>query len=260
MRLTVLIPITLTTMISVGCTPHQPAPIEAASLPPDKSDSSGRHIKVGNPYRIGSRWYYPLRSAEEYSETGIASWYGDEFHGKATANGERYDMHALSAAHTTLPMPTMVRVTNLENGRSVVVRVNDRGPFVKNRLIDLSYAAAESLGFDRTGTARVRVEALTTFPTESTVTPRSAVSVPVSMKEAYSLYIQLGAFSTEGNALKLKSALEKRYLNTNVYTMNNGINSIYKVRVGPFADEVTLEKIILDLQQQGFTDTIVVSE
>lgn len=115
--------------------------------------------KVGKPYKIGGIWYYPK---ENYAltETGIASWYGPDFHGKKTANGEVYDQHELTAAHRTLPMPSLVRVTNLENGRAVVVRVNDRGPFSKSRVIDVSKRAAELLGMIGPGTAKVRVEVL----------------------------------------------------------------------------------------------------
>jgi len=109
-------------------------------------NGTGGIHKTGNPYKVGGRWYTPMPFKNGYDETGVASWYGRDFDGKATANGEIYDMHALSAAHKTLPLPTLVRVTNLENGRSVIVRVNDRGPFVKDRLIDLSYAAAIKTG------------------------------------------------------------------------------------------------------------------
>ena len=112
------------------------------------------------PYRIGGRTYYPIPTAHGYRETGIASWYGRKFHGRRTANGEIYDMYADTAAHKTLPMNTVVLVRNLDNGRSTVVRINDRGPFVKNRIIDLSYGAARKLGLDRTGTARVVITAL----------------------------------------------------------------------------------------------------
>jgi rare lipoprotein A len=112
--------------------------------------------KVGKPYQVGGIWYVP-REQPNYDETGIASWYGDQFHMKATANGETFDMARVSAAHTTLPLPSLVEVTNLDNGRKLVVRVNDRGPFVGNRIIDLSREAARQLGYDRQGLARVRV-------------------------------------------------------------------------------------------------------
>ncbi|MEQ8195795.1 MAG: septal ring lytic transglycosylase RlpA family protein [Rhodospirillales bacterium] len=113
--------------------------------------------KIGNPYKIKSVWYYP-QVDYDYRETGIASWYGPKFHGRATANGEVYDMNTLTAAHRTLPMPSFVRVTNLENGRSLILRVNDRGPFAHNRIIDVSRRGAQLLGFQQKGTARVRVE------------------------------------------------------------------------------------------------------
>ncbi len=115
--------------------------------------------KVGEPYEIEGVWFYP-REDYDYDETGIASWYGGEFHGRPTANGEIYDMNALSAAHRTLPMPSFVRVSNLENGRSITLRVNDRGPFVHGRFLDASRRAAQLLGFERQGTARVRVRIL----------------------------------------------------------------------------------------------------
>ncbi|MHA1565432.1 MAG: septal ring lytic transglycosylase RlpA family protein [Alphaproteobacteria bacterium] len=115
--------------------------------------------KVGKPYQIRGQWYYPAENLE-YSETGIASWYGQDFNGLRTANGERYDMSSLTAAHRTLPMPSAVRVTNLENGRSIVLRINDRGPFASGRIIDVSRRAANLLGFQRQGTAKVRVDIL----------------------------------------------------------------------------------------------------
>lgn len=117
----------------------------------------GGVYKVGNPYKIAGRWYYP-KEDYNYSEVGIASWYGEDFHGKSTANGERYEMNTLTAAHRTLPLPCIVKVTNLQNGRSIVVRVNDRGPFVKDRIIDLSKRGATLLGYMGQGTTKVRVE------------------------------------------------------------------------------------------------------
>ena len=117
------------------------------------------HYKIGNPYQISGTWYYPAEEWD-YDETGIASWYGSDFHGKDTANGETYDMNDLTAAHRTLPLPSFVRVINLENGRSIVLRVNDRGPFAKGRIIDVSRRGAQLQGFKDQGTARVRVQIL----------------------------------------------------------------------------------------------------
>jgi rare lipoprotein A len=127
-----------------------------ATDPSPRTAGSGTY-KVGTPYQIGGVWYYP-KEDPFYDETGIASWYGHDFHGKLTANGEQYNMDALTAAHRTLPLPTIVRVTNLENGKSLRLRVNDRGPYARGRIIDVSRRASELLGFQRNGTARVRVE------------------------------------------------------------------------------------------------------
>lgn len=133
-----------------GCaTPRAPQPLGGGDP----------HYKVGAPYKVNGRWYHP-KEEPQYEAVGTASWYGDEFHGRRTANGEVFDKERLSAAHTTLPMPSLVEVKNLENDRTVVVRVNDRGPFVNDRLIDLSRAAAEVLGFENKGLAKVRVRYL----------------------------------------------------------------------------------------------------
>src|SRR3989338_8105692 len=113
--------------------------------------------KIGEPYQIQGTWYYPVEDYQ-YDETGVASWYGAQFHGRRTANGEQYDMNTLTAAHRTLPMPSFVRVTNLENGRSLILRVNDRGPFARGRILDGSRRASQLLGFHDNGTARVRVQ------------------------------------------------------------------------------------------------------
>ena len=115
---------------------------------------------AGAPYRIKGRVYVP-HAQPGYDRTGVASWYGRAFHGRRTANGERFDMHAMTAAHPTLPLSTLVRVTNLDNGRSIAVRINDRGPFARGRIIDLSHAGARALGFEGRGTARVRVTVIT---------------------------------------------------------------------------------------------------
>lgn len=141
-------------LAAAGCGTAPPAPPpenHAVTVP-----RSAGVYKVGNPYQIDNVWYYP-HEQPDYDETGIASWYGPTFYGKSTANGEAYDGNALTAAHRTLPMPVNVRVTNLDNGKSIVVRVNDRGPYARGRIIDLSRRAAELLDVVQTGTAKVRV-------------------------------------------------------------------------------------------------------
>jgi rare lipoprotein A len=126
---------------------------------PGPTGTPYRAYLVGQPYQINGRTYYP-REDFSYDRTGTASWYGSDFHGRRTANGETYDMNAMTAAHPTLPMPTIVRVTNLDNGRSAIVRINDRGPFAEDRIIDMSRAGARELGFENKGLARVRVTVL----------------------------------------------------------------------------------------------------
>lgn len=130
-----------------------------SDMTPQAAGSSDGYYKIGNPYQVSGIWYYPKEDFA-YKEIGVASWYGADFHNGITANGELYDMHGLTAAHRTLPLPSIVRVTNLQNGRSLVLRVNDRGPFVNNRIIDVSMRAAQMLGFKDSGTTQVQVEIL----------------------------------------------------------------------------------------------------
>jgi rare lipoprotein A len=146
-------------MVLAACAEVELVSHAAKQVQPDTRLRGEGQYKVGNPYQIDGVWYYP-QVDYAYRETGIASWYGPKFHGKSTANGEVFDQYQLTAAHRTLPMPSMVRVTNLDNGRSIVVRINDRGPFKNGRIIDLSTRSAQLLGFHRTGTAKVMVEIL----------------------------------------------------------------------------------------------------
>ena len=152
---------------------HLPGQTGNGALP----SGAGGTYKVGQPYQVGGIWYVP-REDRNYDATGVASWYGDEFHMKRTANGEVFDMNAVSAAHTTLPMPSLVEVTNLDNGRKLVVRVNDRGPFVGGRLIDLSHEAARQLGYDQKGLANVRVRYVGPAPLGMDAPVRYAANAP----------------------------------------------------------------------------------
>jgi rare lipoprotein A len=155
----------------------------------------------GNPpfYSIAGKRYYVLATAEGFVERGVASWYGPTFHGNSTAIGEKYDMYAMTAAHKTLPLPAYARVTNLRNGKSVVVRVNDRGPFIANRVIDLSYTAAAKLDMLRDGTTMVEVRTLT--PNTVDVLTRSTEAPPPE------LFVQAGAFADPSNASRLAEKL-----------------------------------------------------
>ncbi|WP_083901136.1 septal ring lytic transglycosylase RlpA family protein [Azospirillum sp. B4] len=154
--------LSLGALLMAGCAHKQEAPAPATSIKtatPTAPAGGQPGYKVGNPYQIGGIWYYP-RADYDYDQTGIASWYGPGFHQERTANGETFDQNELTAAHQTLPMPSLVRVTNLDNGRSIVVRINDRGPFAAGRIIDLSRRAAQLLGMEQQGTAKVRVQIL----------------------------------------------------------------------------------------------------
>lgn len=153
--------------------------------------------KIGKPYKINGVTYYPMESADGYSEVGIASWYGPGFHGKLTANGETYNQKAMTAAHKTLPLPTLVKVENLENGKSVVVRVNDRGPYSKGRIIDLTEVAARRLGMIDKGTAKVRVSVLSEDP-DCYVTAGHEVNI-----DKGNFAVQIGAFTNAENAKRL---------------------------------------------------------
>src|SRR5260221_2762303 len=155
-RLAPLSALVVLALVLAACSGTRHAPGTASA---SRDTRSSGLYKVGNPYQIDGAWYYPAEDWN-YNETGIASWYGEAFHGKDTANGESFDLNAITAAHRTLPMPTIVEVTNLENGRTLQVRVNDRGPYARGRIIDLSRRSAQLLGFEGQGTAKVRVKIL----------------------------------------------------------------------------------------------------
>ncbi|MDX8394840.1 MAG: septal ring lytic transglycosylase RlpA family protein [Mariprofundaceae bacterium] len=245
--------------------------ISKSSTPKRLPSGNGGYRKTGKPYKIQGQWYYPLETSDGYDARGVASWYGKKFHGKKTANGERYDMYTMSAAHKTLPLPTMARVTNLENGKSVIVRINDRGPFAKSRIIDLSYAAARALDYDQKGTARVRVEALAdnakasdTKTRQQPPTPpakyiqRNATSPVATPSGSGQMYIQLGAFSSRVNALKLADLLTNDYPSTEVYTKPGA--TVFRVRMGPFQNVEEIESIVSSLKQDGQDNAIVIIE
>ena len=200
----------------------------------------------GNPpfYDVLGQRYFVLPSAEDYLERGVASWYGPSFHGGTTSNGESYDMYAMTAAHKTLPLPSYARVTNLKNGKSIVVRINDRGPFVANRLIDLSYSAAARLDMLREGTTLVEVRALTPgVPDELT---RSAAA------PAPTLYVQAGAFADEHNAQRLLTRLQAAGLPAVfVAAPLAGSAPLYRVRVGPVASVADFDRIAARLNALG---------
>lgn len=210
--------------------------------------------RYGNPksYVTDGKRYYVMQSAAGYVKRGTASWYGSKFHGKRTASGEIYDMYAMSAAHKTLPIPSYVKVTNLDNQRSAIVRVNDRGPFYGDRLIDLSYAAAVKL--DIKGTAPVEIRTVSFESSIPTSQPDPAA------QQSHGSYIQVGAFADRQNAERLQKRISF-YTSLPVTISQGGANNpYYRVRVGPFSDREAVNAATTHLSNLGFSDTIVFSD
>ena len=203
--------------------------------------------RYGNPtsYVIAGRRYYVLKTAKGYNKRGIASWYGTKFNGRLTSTRERYNMFAMTAASPVLPIPTFVRVTNLQNGRQVIVKVNDRGPFAPNRIIDMSYTAAKKLGFERRGTAMVQVTAIdTTNPNDTPV---------VAHLNHPHLYMQLGAFEYQSNAERLKTQLTQ--VTQRQIRIKEGLlksHPIYRVQIGPLATVEESDRLMATLKHDGF--------
>lgn len=221
-------------------------PIDLGSIPDAIPKAEPRSAK-GNPafYTVLGKRYFVMKSAEGYAERGVASWYGPGFHTKSTSNGERYDMYAMTAAHKTLPLPSYVQVTNLQNGRSVTVRVNDRGPFKDGRIIDLSYTAASKLGMLRSGTAFVEVRAVSA----------GATSQNASVAPASALYVQAGAFSEEANAAKLVNQLRTQGVaNATVRGDRVDGRTLYRVRVGPVPSVPDFDRALARLKKLGIAD------
>ena len=229
--------------------PSGPAvPPNIASIPDavPRFELKSRH---GNPpfYDVQGKRYFVLAKADGYVERGVASWYGPTFHGVNTSMGEPYNMYAMTAAHKTLPLPAYARVTNLKNGRSVVVRINDRGPFVANRIIDLSYTAAAKLDMLREGTTLVEVRALT--PAAPDALTRTAELPPPD------LYIQAGAFADEGNAERLLARLRAAGLPGAAVLPPLATQShLYRVRVGPITSVAQFDELSARLNSLGISD------
>lgn len=252
-------------------------------MPGDSPNQVGR-FKIGKPYSAEGQRYFP-REQYSYEETGIASWYGPGFHGKSTASGETFNRYELTAAHRTLQMPSFLRVTNLENGRSIVVRVNDRGPFSKNRIIDVSDRAAELLQMKGRGTARVKLQLLEnesrmvaeaakrgidtrgseialnetgqlpTHMTNGVVYPDQTVTqMPVTPT---AIYVQFGAFADPANAQRLMSQVSSI---GNAFVAEAIVNGqrFYRVRIGPLQDVQTADSLHAQIRAQGQPNAILV--
>jgi len=232
----------------------------------------GNVFKNGPEYEVLGKRYTVMATSADYQERGVASWYGKKFHGNLTSNREVYDMYEMTAAHKTLPLPTYVSVRNLRNDKSIVVRVNDRGPFVSNRIIDLSYAAALKLDMISDGTSLVEVTAFNfdgpsgDRPTSATKTPRPAmVSVP-SVREVETIpepkiFVQVGAFGDRSNADRRLAVLSQSGVdNAFVHEDKSTTPSLYRVRIGPVADVVQYDLLVEELDTLGITDPYLITE
>lgn len=231
---------------------------------------NGRDLGDGAQYEVLNKTYTVMPSSAGYQERGVASWYGKKFHGNLTSNREVYDMYTMTAAHKTLPLPTYARVRNLRNNKSVVVRVNDRGPFVHNRIIDLSYAAALKLDMVRDGTSLVEVIAINfdepqgDRPTR-TMTPAkpplistpSVTSSPVTTE----IFVQVGAFGDRANAARRltmlsQSGIDKAFIHED----KSSDRILYRVRIGPIADVIQYDLLVEELEGLGIKDPYLITE
>lgn len=241
--------------------PHARPGVDVSKIPDAVPREEPLSARGNSPYTVFNVGYRPLRNAEGYRERGVASWYGKKFHGRRTSNGEAYDMYGMTAAHKTLPLPSYVRVRNLNNGKSVIVRVNDRGPFLNNRLIDLSYAAAARLGIIGTGTGIVEVETISGSEPASPVTAHAPEPAPLPRTAMPRLYLQVGAFTSRDNAESLKTRLAGADLRA-VHIQNTELDTtpLYRVRIGPLDSVDESDRLAARVVAQGFPAPIVVVE
>ncbi len=252
--------------------------------PPDSAPSTNRGEVIpraepkssqGNPpyYEAFGQRYYVMDSNGGYLERGVASWYGRKFHGRNTANGEIFDMYAMTAAHKTLPLPTYAQVTNLKNGKSVVVRINDRGPFVHNRLIDLSWYAANELDFDQDGTTLVEVRALdpsvpqarqvaTAEPMQRMAEqPEPGIGKSELGPDENRFYLQVGAFAELDNAERMRNRLQNQDIgNVVIHDSEDSEQRLYKVRIGPVETVDQFDGLVENLQGLGIYESHLAHE
>ena len=239
--------------------PHENTPNNIDSIPDAVPKVEALHKYSTKPYIALGKKYYPLETAKNYKKRGVASWYGKMFHGKKTASGETYDMYSMTAAHTTLPLPSYVKVTNVENGRSVIVRVNDRGPFKHEREIDLSYAAAYKLRLIEKGSGLVEVE--TIDPTQYTPPQETAKALPTPPTTTTPQhYVQAGAFGDENNAIALQNRIQGMDIEE-VSRINRMYNDgLYRLTVGPYQTKEQAEKTAQTILNRLNISTIITTK
>jgi rare lipoprotein A len=246
--------------------PGEKLPANLDQIADAQPKSEPLHRYANRPYQVFGKEYVPLAFVQPYRQRGMASWYGKKFHGQRTASGETYDMYAMSAAHPTLPIPSYARVTRVATGRSVIVRINDRGPFHQGRMIDLSYAAALKLGFAQLGSAEVELESIepgqavtpteqaaTTTPPPATTTPPAAAPIEQALaapEQAAGVYVQVGAFSSRDNAESLRSRLEGEFgwLKDTVQVL--AIGNLWRLHVGPYHTQDDARAVAARIESQ----------
>jgi rare lipoprotein A len=221
--------------------------------------SPSPETKKGDYYTVAGKRYYPISSSTGFVQRGLASWYGGKFHGRLTSNGERYNMYGRTAAHKTLPFNTYVRVTNLRNGKKTLVRINDRGPFVRGRIIDLTYTSANELAMLEDGVVPVKIEALGYARKKRKAGKWVQVyEKPASYMEG-DFTIQVGAFTVRENALRLHDTLRRKYSTATVMIFDQGEQRFYRVRVGRYSRLDRAEAGASRLQEQGFPNAFAVA-
>jgi rare lipoprotein A len=231
-------------ILALACAPKK----MVATKPPESGQKAYQ-----KPYTVLGQRYEPLQTHAGFVQAGIASWYGQDFHGKKTSNGETYDMHAMTAAHKTLPLGVYVRVQNRDNGREAVVRVNDRGPFVKGRVIDLSYSAAKMLGFDIAGTAPVRIEALGY---------RGSGADQYNAIENYdagNYTIQIGSFKDYGNAQRLSGEMKRIVGFSEIHMTNINGEIFHRVYAGKYTSLQAAEAAEREFSEHGYSGSFAVA-
>jgi rare lipoprotein A len=239
------VPVAPTPSPGSGRPPARAPSVEELARVPDAVPRREPRARLGNPafYEVFGERYTVLPTASGYVERGVASWYGPDFHGVNTSTGEPYDMYSMTAAHKTLPLPAYARVTNLKNGRSIVVRINDRGPFKANRIIDLSYAAAVRLDMVREGTTLVEVRVLE---------PEGATPAP---PQPAPIYAQAGSFAVAANAERLRDRLRALgFRDAFVRSDEVGGRQVHRVRIGPIAGVDEYDALVSRLRESGHAD------
>lgn len=251
----------LIAMLSSGCSKPTLSPGPGKQLRDGRQAlNNGRIPPTQRPYKIKNRTYYPIPNAQGFSQNGIASWYGPYFHGRKTSNGETYDMYGQTAAHKTLPMETYVLVKNLENNKETVVRINDRGPFVRGRIIDLSKKAAKELGIIKNGTARVRIQAL--GETVSIIRQKRKYEkfLPFEDFRKGNFHVQIGSFQNRDNALRLQGLMTKQNYQTIIRNHRHDDDVFFRVQVRASTNLAAAEAIEAELIAMGFSDSFIIAQ